>query len=176
MSAIAIETQRLRLRCWREGDRDAFAALHADPEVMRDYGGPLARVQSDEKFDRYITALRTHGFSRWVVETPAGEFLGYSGVMARSLQPVGPHIEIDWRLKRSVWGHGYATEAAQAALHDAFTRCRLAEVLAYTSPDNIRSQAVMARLNLHRDPSRDFDTLLGSRMWRGMVWIATPSG
>ena len=75
---------------------------------------------------------------------------------------------------RSAWGHGYATEAARAALHDAFTRCGLTDVLAYTAPDNLRSQAVMARLGLRRDASRDFSEPVGERMWRGLVWVATP--
>jgi RimJ/RimL family protein N-acetyltransferase len=76
-------------------------------------------------------------------------------------------------LVRHAWGHGYATEAARAALSDAFTRVGLTEVLAYTALDNLRSQAVMDRLQLRRDPSRDFtadyDTVKG---WRGLVWVA----
>jgi RimJ/RimL family protein N-acetyltransferase len=74
---------------------------------------------------------------------------------------------------RSAWGHGYATEAARAALNDAFTRVGLAEVVAYTAPDNLRSQAVMSRLQLERDPSRDFTADYdGVKAWRGLVWVA----
>jgi RimJ/RimL family protein N-acetyltransferase len=170
-----IETLRTRLRCWQDGDRDAFATLHAHPEVMLDLGGPLDRKQSDAKFDRYVAAFEQCGFSRWVVETLEGEFLGYAGVMpSRPAHPLVPHAEIGWRLHRSAWGLGYATEAAEAALHDVFTRCRLTEVLAYTAPDNLRSQAVMARLSLLRDPSRDFCEPDGVRVWNGLVWVATP--
>jgi RimJ/RimL family protein N-acetyltransferase len=148
--------------------------MHADPEVMHDYGGPISRKESDAKLDRYSATYRQHGFCRWAVETHEGAFLGYAGVMpSRPGHPVGSHFEIGWRLVRRAWGHGYATEAARAALSDAFTRVGLTEVLAYTALDNLRSQAVMDRLQLRRDPSRDFtadyDTVKG---WRGLVWVA----
>jgi RimJ/RimL family protein N-acetyltransferase len=173
---MIIETERTRLRPWRESDRHAFAALHAHPEVMRDAGGILDRSQSDAKFDRYPAAFEQYGFCRWAIENLDGDFLGYAGVMPRGLpHPLGPHADIGWRLVRSGWGHGYATEAARAALHDAFTRCGLNEVLAYTAPDNLRSQAVMARLGLRRDPSRDYSGPYGGRMWRGLVWVAAPA-
>lgn len=87
--------------------------------------------------------------------------------------PLGPHVEIGWRLVRWAWGNGYATEAAAATLKDAFDRAGLVEVLAYTAPDNVRSQAVMARLRLRRDPARDFTAdYNGLRGWRGLVWVA----
>ena len=148
--------------------------MHADPEVMHDYGGPISRTQSDAKLDRYMATFRQHGFGRWAVETHEGVFLGYAGVMpSRPGHPLGAHVEIGWRLLRSAWGCGYATEAARAALDDAFSRVGLTEVVAYTSRDNLRSQAVMGRLQMRRDTSRDFtadyDTNVG---WHGLVWIA----
>jgi RimJ/RimL family protein N-acetyltransferase len=172
-----IETVRLRLRSWSESDRDSFAGLNADPIVMADLGGPLSRDLSDAKFDRYVEAYKRNGYGRWLVETHAGRFLGYCGVMlASGDHPIGPHHEIGWRLHQSVWGRGYATEAARAALEDAFRRARLQEVLAYTAADNLRSQAVMERLRLIRDESRDF-SIYPSRTgtWRGLVWSATPA-
>ncbi|MGK9164818.1 GNAT family N-acetyltransferase [Inquilinus limosus] len=172
---MILVTARLRLRPWREGDRDAFAALAADPEVMRDLGGPLDRAASDVKLDRYRAAFDRHGFCRWAVETLSDEFLGYTGIMPLGPDhPLGPSVEIGWRLRRSAWGHGYATEAAAAALADGFGRLGLGEVLAYTAPDNLRSQAVMARLRLQRDPSRDFTAVYDGVPWRGLVWVARP--
>lgn len=185
---MEIETPRTRLRCWSQTDANAFAAMHADPEVMHDYGGPISRRESDAKLDRYAATYRQHGYCRWAVETHEGSFLGYAGVMPSPPgHPLGLHCEIGWRLVRHAWGHGYATESARAALDDAFTRVKLAEVIAYTSSDNLRSQAVMGRLQMRRDPSRDFTADYATvRGWRGLVWIAcsivhkscdsTPSG
>jgi RimJ/RimL family protein N-acetyltransferase len=173
---VIINTPRLRLRRWRETDRGAFAALNADSEVMLDLGGPISRAQSDVKFDRYAATFDQSGVCRWVLETLAGEFLGYAGIMP-SLpdHPLGPHVEIGWRLVRRAWGQGYATEAATAALNDGFTRAGLTEVLAYTAADNLRSQAVMARLRLQRDPTRDFtEDYEGLGAWRGLVWVTRP--
>jgi RimJ/RimL family protein N-acetyltransferase len=170
-----LRSARLTLRRWRETDRDAFAALNADPEVTWDLGGPLDRSQSDAKFDRYVATFEQHGFCRWALQDSQRLFLGYAGVMPSPPDhPLGPHAEIGWRLVRSAWGHGHAAEAAAVALRDAFTRIGLGEVLAYTSHDNVRSQAVMRRLGLRRDPARDFFHVYDGRPWHGLVWVARP--
>lgn len=170
-----LRAARLTLRRWRETDREAFAALNADPEGTRDLGGPLDRSQSDAKLDRYVATFERHGFCRWALQDSQQHFLGYAGVMPSPPDhPLGPHAEIGWRLARPAWGQGYATEAAAAALLDAFTRIGLGEVLAYTSHDNARSQAVMQRLGLQRDPARDFSHIYDGRPWQGLVWGARP--
>jgi len=170
-----IFTERLKLCPWDDDHRAAFAEMHADTEVMADQGGPIDRHQSDAKLDHYRKAYRTNGISRWAVEGRDGVFLGYAGVMPRSIpgHPLGSHFEIGWRFVRHAWGKGYATESARAALTDAFRRTKLPEILSYTSIDNLRSQAVMARLNLRREPSRDF-IIERDRAdpWHGMVWVA----
>jgi RimJ/RimL family protein N-acetyltransferase len=170
-----IETPRLRLREWAERDRVPFAVMNADADVMQDLGGPISRKVSDAKFDRYAAAFVRDGLSRWVLENRDGHFLGYAGILHHAKHdPLGAHHEIGWRLVRDAWGNGYATEAAKAALRDAFTRAELAEILSYTAPDNLRSQAVMARLGLAREASRDFKADYGQGEWHGLVWVARP--
>ena len=143
---------------------------------MSDLGGPISRKGSDRKFDRYAKAFEEGGYGRWLIETLDGDFLGYCGVMpGHAGHPLGKHNEIGWRLVKRAWGHGYATEAAEAALKDVFERVGLLEVLAYTTESNFRSKAVMDRLGLWRDESRDFfisNELMGK--WRGLVWVAKP--
>lgn len=172
-SEFAIETPRLRLRSWRETDRVALAALLAHPEVMRDWGGPISRADSDAKLDRYAVVFSEHGYTRWAVESRGGPFLGYVGVLPHSAShALGAHADIGWRLVREAWGHGFATEAAAAALRDVFERVGLREVLAYTSSGNDRSRAVMHRLRLMRDAARDFTSGEGASAERELVWLA----
>lgn len=172
-----IETQRLRLHAWDDRHRPAFAEMHADSEVMTDLGGPIDRAESDLKFDRYCAVWREHGVSRWAVENLDGVFLGYAGVMPRMSEnhPLGPHFEVGWRFVRKTWGNGYATESARAALDHAMRNIKLAKIVSYTSPDNLRSQAVMKRLDLLRQPSLDF-TIPAHKggEWHGLVWIVAP--
>jgi RimJ/RimL family protein N-acetyltransferase len=102
---MIIDTPRVRLRCWEQADRDAFATMHADPEVMHDYEGPISRIESDVKLDRYAMAYRQHGFCRCAVESREGAFLGYAGIMpSRPGDPIGSHFEIGWRLARHMCG------------------------------------------------------------------------
>jgi len=169
-----IETPRLILRPWRASDVEAFATMNADAEVMADLGGPIDRTASDAKLARFTKVFFENGFTRWVVERRSdGAFLGYTGIVPHlGDHPLGPHHDIGWRLARAAWGNGIASEAAAAALTDAFTRVGLKEIFAYTAPDNLRSQAVMARLGLERSPSHNFTINEGKSDWRGIVWIA----
>lgn len=176
MVLAMLRTSRLILRHWQDADRDPFAAMNADPEVMADLGGPFDRARSDAKFDRYRAAQDKHGISRWVVQDVASRFLGYTGILhVGPDHPLGAHAEIGWRLVRAAWGHGYASEAAKAALEDGFARVGLKEVLSYTAPDNLRSQAVMERVGLQRDEARDFDWPQSGTVWRGLVWFGRPT-
>ena len=82
-------------------------------------------------------------------------------------------MDIGWRLRRDAWVTDWRPRAAIAALADLFGRVGLTEVFAYTSSDNLRSQAVMERFGLERRPDDDFvvaDPRLG--IWSGLVWVA----
>ena len=168
-----IATPRLRLVAWNARHRAPLAAMHADAEVMWDYGGALDADESRAKFLRFAAAEDHQGSSHWAIEDAGGNFLGYAGVTPKPADhPLGAHWGIGWRLVRDAWGHGYATEAARATLTDVFARTQASEVLAYTAPDNLRSQAVMARLGMVRDAQRDFTAMYDGRDWHGLVWTA----
>ena len=152
-----IETARLILRPWRKADREPWAAINTNPEVSYWLGG-LDRAKSDAAVDRYVEQFQTAGFCRWALERRQdGALIGSTGIMpARNFVGEGA-FEIGWRLARAAWGFGYATEAARAALADSFSRAGLEEIIAYTAKINARSQAVMERINMVRDPARDFE-------------------
>ena len=173
---MELHTERLVLRDWRDDDYDVFAALHADPAVMIDHGGPIGRAESDAKLDLYRANANAHGFTRWAVDM-AGRFIGYVGIMHwPGPHPLGAHNDIGWRLSHDVWGTGCATEAAAAALRDGLTRCNLGEVLSYTAPGNRRSMSVMQRLELHRRADLDFDMHHNGRSWIAQVHSTKAAG
>jgi RimJ/RimL family protein N-acetyltransferase len=147
------------LREWRDDDREPFAEMNADPAVMEHFPALLSRAESDALVDRIIEHWPVDGHGLWAVErTEDGTFLGFTGLASPSWQAhFTPAVEIGWRFKRDAWGHGYATEAARAALRFGFEELGLEEILSWTVPGNVRSRAVMERLGMNRDPADDFD-------------------
>jgi RimJ/RimL family protein N-acetyltransferase len=154
-----LTTARLRLRQWREEDLAPFAALNADPQVMEFFPKVLTRAESDAVAGRIRDHFARHGFGLWAVEAPgAGDLVGFVGLATPSFEAhFTPCVEIGWRLAREHWGHGYATEAATAALAFGFGDRALEEIVAFTVPANIPSRRVMGRLGMRRSPSDDFE-------------------
>jgi ribosomal-protein-alanine N-acetyltransferase len=152
-------TERLILRRWRDADRAPFAAINADPEVMAYLPAMPSREASDAMVDRITAGLDEHGFGLWaLVVRQTGELAGFSGLVWQTFEAhFTPAVEIGWRLARSAWGHGYATEAASAALDHGFGPAGLDEIVSMTTVTNVRSQAVMRRLGMTRDPRDDFE-------------------
>ncbi|WP_159758825.1 GNAT family N-acetyltransferase [Sphingomonas sp. 8AM] len=163
------------LQKWSEAHWQGFAAMQRDPDVMADLGGPFDESASRDKFERYSDAWKANGIPRWaVVDQPSGQFLGYAGVMLRAdaEHPLGSHYEIGWRFCRNAWGRGVATESARQALGRAWSTIKPNEIVSYTAVDNIRSQNVMQRLGLRRDPDRDFTARYPKGDWTGLTWVA----
>lgn len=166
-----LRTTRLRLRQWRPEDREPFAALNADPEVMRHFPAPLDRAASDALAARAELLITDRGWGLWAVEiidgsrpgrppgwpsssigptgVRAGSFAGFIGLAVPSFEAhFTPAVEVGWRLARPFWGHGYATEGARAALGYAFGTLDLQEVVSFTAVANERSRRVMERLGM----------------------------
>jgi RimJ/RimL family protein N-acetyltransferase len=154
-----LSTERLTLRRWREADREPFAALNADPDVMDYFPTPLARAESDRLISRIEAGFDQRGYGLWALELRAtGEFIGFTGLDISSFEAhFIPTVEVGWRLARSAWHHGYATEAARASLAFGFEEAGLEEIVSFTSIMNLRSRAVMERIGMTHDPTDDFD-------------------
>jgi RimJ/RimL family protein N-acetyltransferase len=154
-----LRTERLLLRRWHVGDRAPFAALNADPEVMRHFPAPLTRQATDRLAERAEADLERQGWGMWALEELAtGRFIGFTGLARPAFQAAfTPAVEIGWRLARAAWGFGFVTEAARAAAAFAFDELDLHELVAYTAEPNVRSRAVMHRLGMRHDPADDFD-------------------
>ena len=153
-----LQTPRLFLRPWRDADLAPYAALNADPEVMRHFPALLSREESDAQAGRIRANLDARGWGLWAVEVKNGPpFIGFVGLAVPGFDaPFMPATEIGWRLARAAWGLGYASEAARAALGFGFTQLGLDDIVSFTSVGNQRSRAVMERLGM-QNTGQDFD-------------------
>jgi RimJ/RimL family protein N-acetyltransferase len=154
-----LETRRLRLRGWREQDLAPFATLNADPRVMEFLRRRLDRAESDALASRIGDHFARHGFGLWAVEAPGvANFIGFVGLSVPSFQAhFMPCVEIGWRLAHEYWGHGYAREAARAALAFGFRDLALDEIVSFTVPLNWRSRRVMERLSMTTSAADNFE-------------------
>lgn len=145
-----IETDRLKLRQWLPSDYAPFAALNADPDVMKYFPGTLSEAESNLLAQRCETEISENGWGLWAVERKStGVFIGFVGLHRPATKlPFSPCVEIGWRLAKQYWGNGYATEAAQEALRYAFENLHLAEIVSFTSVINKQSQNVMKKIGM----------------------------
>lgn len=167
-----IETDRLLLRQWVEGDREPFAALNADPVVMEHFPATLSREESDAFMDRQMAIIDQQGWGLWAVEVRStGDFIGFTGLLVPVFDAeFVPCVEIGWRLAAASWGNGYATEAATAVLDHAFTQIGLDDVVSFTYVGNDRSRRVMEKIGLTERLEFDHPNLPGHRLRRHVLY------
>ena len=158
MAEFRLETERLVLRDWRDGDLDALAAMGRDPQVMATLGPLMTLEESADLLERLRAMSAEHGHTFWALERKEdGRTIGFTGIIRGRDGPVADKLEIGWRLASNCWGRGYASEAARAALDWVQANRPGEDVYAITSVTNTRSQAVMERLGMVRQPELDFD-------------------
>ena len=153
-----IETERLILRPPTEADRAMLHALWADPAVMADLGPVKSPEDSDAAIARHAGYRESHGLGFWIVEhRESGAAIGFCGLKPGAAHtPICGEVEIGWILAQPWWGHGYATEAAQAGLDWAWANTTAPRVVAITAARNLRSQLLMERLGMTRLADGDF--------------------
>ncbi|HZO35137.1 MAG TPA: GNAT family N-acetyltransferase [Gaiellaceae bacterium] len=140
-----LETERLRLRRFRDEDRDIVARWNADPAFTEHLSGVQTREQSDAGFDRWQRHWDEHGFGLLAIEWAAtGELIGRTGPAFHRAWPADP--EVGWGLDPAWWGRGIATEAGSAAVAWAFGGLGFARVVSIATEANVASRRVMARL------------------------------
>jgi RimJ/RimL family protein N-acetyltransferase len=186
-----VRTARLVLRPFSDVDREAFFALNTHPAVVESLGSAPTRAESDAMIERYGEELEREGWGFWAVGAldaldatgNPGEggapLVGMVGLhRVRPELPCAPAVEVGWRLHPDHWGHGYATEAASASLRFGFEEAGLDEIVAFTTTRNVRSQAVMERIGMRRDPGGEFDHPSlpeGSPLRRHVLYRARPA-
>jgi len=144
------------LRRWDvDADLDAYAALCADPEVMRYIGDGTTRTRDESaaQLAAFEQTWSDRSFGLFATElTSTGELIGFIGLAIPDFLPeIMPAVEIGWRLARGHWGQGYATEGARAALAFGFDRVGLDRIVSVHAVGNDPSGNVMQKIGMHLD-------------------------
>lgn len=160
-----LRTPRLVLRPFQPRDLDAYAAMCADAEVMRFIGpgGAVDRGGAWRQMALFLGHWQLRGHGMWALERREdGRLVGRAGF----LHPEGwPGFELGWLLARDAWGHGYAFEAAAAALAFAHDELGRRDVISLIRPGNDRSARLAAKLGAAHE--RDVDMMgTAAQLWR----------
>jgi RimJ/RimL family protein N-acetyltransferase len=144
------------LRQWKGSDLAPYAAMNADPEVMRHFPRPLSRGESRGYMERCREGIHERGWGLWAIDMD-GEFAGFAGLARPGFTShFTPCVEIGWRLRREFWGRGVAYAAALEAERIAFEELRLPRLVSFTAVGNLRSRRLMERLGFTSDANEDF--------------------
>jgi [ribosomal protein S5]-alanine N-acetyltransferase len=145
---IVLETSRLIVRRFAPEDLPALAKIHADPDVMRFIGGVRTVEQVRARLADFFEAYDRVGFSKWaVVLRSSGELIGRCGPSIESIDGID-EVEVGYTFAKDVWGKGFATEAAEAAVRYCFDVLGRTRVIALIDPANEPSQRVARRLGM----------------------------
>ncbi len=145
-------SNRLGFRYWQLEDLDLFADMNVDPEVMRCFPSPLTRTESKDFIHKLIKHQKDYGHSYFAVEHLKNkEFIGFIGLAYQTYEShFTPATDIGWRLKRSAWGNGYATEGATRCLDLAFEKLKLDKILSTCTLQNAISKRVMQKIGMKK--------------------------
>ncbi len=152
---IYIETERLKLRDYKQQDLEVFKHMNVDPEVRKYFSDMMSFKRSEMALWHMQKEIEATGLGLYAVEEKAsGEFIGFIGVQYMEATPdysmdIMPCYEIGWRLIQQAWGKGYATEGAQAVLDYVRPRIDL-PLYSFTSVNNEASMNVMEKIGLKR--------------------------
>ena len=144
------KSERLCFRNWRDEDLEEFAKLNSDEEVMEHFPKTLSK----KEVEKFIYRLKKHyvekGFTYYATEIlETKEFVGMIGLAFQEYKTnFTPAIDIGWRLKRSAWGKGYATEGAQRCLEYAFNELEINKIISVCTINNKNSENVMKKIGM----------------------------
>lgn len=171
-------SQRLVFRPWKPDDLDQFAAMNTDPVVMEYFPKPLSRKESAEFLDRLFNHYAKHGYCYFAAEIlESREWIGFTGLAYQTYEAAfTPATDIGWRLKRSAWGRGFATEAAKRCLQYAFEDLGLQKVISTCPKQNHRSELVMQKVGMKKAGEFDHPNLQEYPGLQKCVWYEIENG
>lgn len=171
MRDYIIKTERLGLRNWIETDLEPFAEMCGDEMVMQNFPKTLSKEETKSFIGRLKAHFKKYGYTYFAVDIlDSNEFIGFTGLANQTWESeFTPCVDIGWRLKRSAWGKGYATEASRACLKSAFEKFGLKEVIAFATDTNDASQNVMKKNGMQCIGNVQHPSIVGDNRFKHCV-------
>jgi len=150
MASYILTTERLGLRRWIDSDIQPFIEMNKDAEVMKYFPATLTDNETSETIERIKLHFDKNNFGFFAVEERlSNQFIGFTGLAIPTFESFfTPCVEIGWRYRKDAWGHGFATEAANACLEHGFNSLHLEKIVSFTPLSNMRSEKVMRRIGM----------------------------
>ena len=150
MPKYLFKSERLGFRNWKKSDIDEFAKMNADRDVMEFFHKTLTKKETIEFINKTSKHYENNGYNYFATEIiDTGEFIGFIGMGYETYDnPFYPATNIGWRLKKSAWGKGYATEGAKECINYAFTELNIKKILASCVPNNKNSEKIMQKVGM----------------------------
>ena len=146
------KSYRLGFRNWLKDDLTEFAGINADIEVMEHFPKPLTREETAEFIHRLQEHFTKNGhnyFATEILET--GELIGFIGLAFQDYSSdFTPSVDIGWRLRKTAWGKGFATEGAKRCLEFGFEELNLEKIISTCTEKNTRSENVMKKIGMEK--------------------------
>ncbi len=171
-------SERLGFRNWKNEDLSAFAEMNSDVDVMEHFPKPLTKQETAELIKRFQKHHKKHGYTYFATEMKeTGELIGFIGLSYQVYEAeFNPATDIGWRLKKAVWGNGYATEGAKRCLEFAFTDLKLKSVIAVCTENNTASENVMQKIGMVKKGAFNHPKLKDYPQHEKCIWYEIKNG
>jgi len=146
------KSERLGFRNWTEKDLPEFSKINADLDVMRHFPIPLTQNETAEFIERLQNHYEKYGYTYFATEIlKTGELIGFIGLAYQVYKTnFTPATDIGWRLKKSSWGNGYATEGAKRCLDYGFRKLNLNKIISIFTKNNTKSENIMKKTGMEK--------------------------
>ncbi len=151
-TSYIFKSERLGFRTWNDHDLPAFVEINSDKEVMEHFPKLLTKEETAEFIERLKKHYVTNRYCYFATEVlHTGEFIGFIGLAYQEYKTeFTPAVDIGWRLKKSAWGKGFATEGAKRCLEFAFNELGLDNVISTCTEKNSKSESVMKKIGMKK--------------------------
>ncbi|MEE9437962.1 MAG: GNAT family N-acetyltransferase [Saprospiraceae bacterium] len=144
------KSERLGFRNWTNNDLREFTEINADPEVMEHFPSTLSEKETEDLIQRLKKHFEEREYTYFATEIlKTGELIGFIGLAYQTYETeFCPATDIGWRLKKTAWGKGYATEGAEKCIEYAFEELKISKIFSVCTVNNRNSENVMKKIGM----------------------------